>query len=268
MTIEDVLTRVRNGQVRPQEAEVWAAQRGLKLAGRPDPAIFDPMSQPNWTPLQTAAWIPGRSIEKVRDASVEFRRHWRDWKEIGPFVGLGWDLVSVPPASFVELFLWEPYRALNEFQRAAETGIKHRMFLDRVLSDLVKGLESGDIVATGLENSSGERVVIPASEWSELTFDTHAADRAHSEWLAKKYKGLLLPREKILEKWPARGPRHDITLHSVLREAANRSGGTLTQNRAVEIARECGVFSSRDGVRKALKALGISGKQGRTKKTP
>lgn len=78
-----------------------------------------------------------------------------------------------------------------------------------------------------------------------------------------KWFGVTIDRASF-EKWLATIGRP--TLEAVLREAANRNAGNLTQKEAVAAAKAGGVFVSRERTIEAMKPLGIEGKQGRRKK--
>lgn len=87
-------------------------------------------------------------------------------------------------------------------------------------------------------------------------------DRVRSE-RGIVYSGVCLLASDVLGEWQSRD-----TLDAVLLAAANLCGGKLTQAAAVEIARQRGVFTTREQVRERLKTLGIEDKQGRKRKTP
>ena len=79
------------------------------------------------------------------------------------------------------------------------------------------------------------------------------------------FENVRVRRETILELFPIDAPKAILTLEEVLKLAAYKAGGTLTQAKAQEIAQDRGVYANREEVRVALKRLNIQGKQGRNK---
>jgi hypothetical protein len=171
----------------------------------------------------------------------------------------GWGISRVGPASFFNLLHGElkPCPSLEE----AENESKY-LKIPLAIEALKDRLVSGDFAASGLAKGGGPRVSIPAIEWNDLIFRSEGADIAGTN-KEVRYEGVLLLRDDILEHWGKR-----TTLEIVLLEAANQSGGILSQTGAEEAAKTHGVFSSRNKVRDALKRLNIAGKQGRKAKTP
>lgn len=200
---EEILALVRLGKMTPNEAESWAEREGMPpIAGRPDPSAFDPMTRPSWTPLQAVAWIAYRDVEKVRDASAEFRAQWSVWREVAepdddwtqPKRG-SW-LEPVPAASFLESFDDD---ALAEAKEA----------------DLIASLIAGDVTCSGFMNSGGQRVIVPPIQWNDLKFHFGADDVALvSMWQSTPiasvvhYTDLLIERERVLKLWPAQPPEN------------------------------------------------------------
>ena len=81
---EEILARVRRGETSTETAEHWAAENGEIFSTKPDPARFDPMTEPHWTLPMAAAWIIERSGEKVREQWDIYRSEWLDWESLGP----------------------------------------------------------------------------------------------------------------------------------------------------------------------------------------
>jgi hypothetical protein len=77
-------------------------------------------------------------------------------------------------------------------------------------------------------------------------------------------ENVRIPRASIMAMFPADSPKP--TLDQVLMEAANQNGGTLSQTKAEEIAKDAGVFTTREDLRNALPRLRIEGTQGRRRK--
>ncbi len=49
VTRDEILARVRRGETSTETAEQWAAENGEIFSTKPDPARFDPMTEPHWT---------------------------------------------------------------------------------------------------------------------------------------------------------------------------------------------------------------------------
>jgi len=137
-------------------------------------------------------------------------------------------------------------------------------------------LRSGRLTSTGNllgETSSRE---ISSADWAGLEILVSQDKARLGVWKIGKVshgvegdiENLRVRRDKILEAFPVDAPKQ--TLDQVLRDAAKRRDGTLTQANAEAIARTSFVFKDREAVRRALVRLGIQGKQGRKKnaKTP
>ena len=77
-------------------------------------------------------------------------------------------------------------------------------------------------------------------------------------------ENVRISRASIMAMFPADSPKP--TLDQVLMEAANQNGGTLSQTKAEEIAKDAGVFTTREDLRNALPRLRIEGTQGRRRK--
>ena len=284
---KQILSRVQRGELTPADAESLAKNKGLPpFSKRPDPAIFDPASSLSWTPLQSVAWIAYRDLEEVRNVSTEFRKHWFIWRSTPRISELmllqthrriqqravnkeeetrvqNWRIELAGPASF-EAFADPRQRllmGLKPREAPLSIGAEFRK-IESARATLWQALTTKDICATGLLDGDRHRSVIPAIEWNDLTFAPDAPDTLYNgQGLA--YKKVLLDRSEVLELWQDRQRPGDVLL-----EAARRSSGTLTQKVAVKIARETGVYSSRQDVRDELRRLGIAGKQGRRKKPP
>ena len=81
---DQILDRASRGEITPDEAEAEAALLGLRpFAHTPEPAEFNPMSQPWWTLGMAAAWIIWRTPTAVRHVWSEYRREVTAWR--GPF---------------------------------------------------------------------------------------------------------------------------------------------------------------------------------------
>jgi hypothetical protein len=255
------LALVELGEMTPDEAENWAAHEGIPpIAGRPDPSIFDPMTQRSWTPLQVVAWIAYLDADKVRDASNEFRDEWYTWREVAES---DIELVQskkvarleyVPDPSFFELVAEDAaaMRAANEL-------------LTRLLSGDVSaaGLPLGPVTASGLMGCVGSRGDVPAVKWHDLQFDPDNADVALLPWwqsvtmATMGYCDLLIERERVLKLWPGsinsssvsakRGFTHPPRLEEAETRAAIEAAPRIVEQPVGELAGEDGGASYRTG---------------------
>src|SRR5262245_20915646 len=77
---DDLIHKVRYGELTPDAAEAEAARIGLaKLAVTPDPAQFDPFKETWWTLPMAVAWIAWRSPREVRECWDPYRSECLDW---------------------------------------------------------------------------------------------------------------------------------------------------------------------------------------------
>ena len=56
-TKDEILLRVRQGTMSPEEADLWAAENGQIFSQEPDPARFDPMKLSGWTHPMMAPYV-------------------------------------------------------------------------------------------------------------------------------------------------------------------------------------------------------------------
>ena len=67
LTRKDVIALVFEGEWTPKRAEAWAKQQGLaRFDGAPNPELFAPEAEVNWTLFMALAWIVYRDMSKVR----------------------------------------------------------------------------------------------------------------------------------------------------------------------------------------------------------
>src|SRR5262249_42297576 len=65
---DDLIDKVRRGEMKPAEAEAEAARLGMKpFAVEADPVEFDPFRETWWTLPMTITWIAWRSPDRVRE---------------------------------------------------------------------------------------------------------------------------------------------------------------------------------------------------------
>jgi len=258
---EEIIALVRLGKMTPDQAENWAECEGMPpFAGRPDPSIFDPMARPSWTPLQVVAWIAYRDVDKVRDASTEFRINWYVWREVAESDNEwvqsknGMRLEHVSDASLLEL--------LNDDAIAPSAE-----------NELIARLIAGDVTCSGFMNSGGQRAVVPAIQWNDLRFHFGGDNVALvSMWqdapvaAMVHYTDLLIERARVLELWPSPSPSigdsHSPDLTELLNEAIKRKGAPLGTREAEEIASRAGAIENQKKVGEVLESIQGKQKQG------
>ena len=79
-TRDEILARVRRGEMSTKAAQQWAAENGETFSIEAEPARFDPMAEPQWTLPMTAAWIIERSYDAVREHWDSYRSECRRWE--------------------------------------------------------------------------------------------------------------------------------------------------------------------------------------------
>jgi hypothetical protein len=236
---EELLGALSDGRMDPPEAEAEAAELGLAPLTTPlDKARYDPMRAPRWTLAMALAWIVWRTSDAVRDLMPRWRHdlygwYWRDHVVSdganGTIVRGGWlwERVHKDEAPFLFLCLGEAFAASEgrPYDHSA------RMTLHDARHDLWEKLGAGAVQAT--TTAGADVIVIPAHEWPHLE---HAEERNRDVLYLRgcnggvnlfagvKYENeILLPRDKVLELWPADGPTvaGERRAEAALREAAN-----------------------------------------------
>ena len=170
------------GQLTPQQAEARAQECGLQpLKPKLDPALYDPMEEPDWTLAMARAWIAWGELDLVREVSPRWRQdshiwHLRKFREPNKKGGwterTGWSLEQVHKQK-PSLQL-----ALLDARQAGETGLSKssmRAMIPSAQAELWRRLRDDDLSAT--VSADGMVSKIPAREWAylELT-DFHGED--------------------------------------------------------------------------------------------
>lgn len=200
---DKILTKVRLGELTPKEAEELARSKGLEpFAVRPDPALHDPMSKPNWTLTMALAWISSRDLKKVAHWDKDYRDKCLDWFLIRVDALSPWGHELRPLSS-------ADARRLED-EETAPIG-EHVVTIDRkAVQDAREGLWSalleGKITAEAIPAGERRRVPVPAYEWQDMT--TARADGLGLERLIFKltpsrdaYLDPRFPRDEILAIW-------------------------------------------------------------------
>jgi hypothetical protein len=165
----DLIDAVRHGRMSPDDADAEALRLGLvPLSYRPDPAAFDPMREPFWTPMMAVAWIAWRTPNAVRGAWAEYRKrcrrwHFKRWRVgfDGPVVE-GHFLEEDVPASIVSLHLAE----VADYRNGV--GQEMPLSVGPAVERLLDALRTGALQGTALPVDDGPREQVPSFAWIDL----------------------------------------------------------------------------------------------------
>jgi hypothetical protein len=205
ITRDDLITKVRRGEMTPADAESEATRVGLRsLASEPDPNTYDPMREPFWTLPMAVAWIACRTQDAVRNWWDEYRKecwdwHFREWR-VGPDgpVHQGHFLERRLKATLVLLKMtgvWPDQTGLISVAEAIDA--------------LWLVFQSGGLEVTGINEDTGRRVPIPAEQWHDLTwFEEKGRDVIHAKpgpgHNTARYSDVIVPAGAVCAQWPAR----------------------------------------------------------------
>jgi hypothetical protein len=190
---DQILDRASRGEITPDEAEAEAAQLGLRpFAHMPEPAKFNPMSQPWWTLGMAAAWVIWRTPTAVRHVWSQYRREVTAWR--GPFFhrryenawGYGHSVAvadgaelgenSIAGTVIVKEYHLERLSELSLFDvlaRAASRLPEDGLVVvegSAAKNELWRSLQSGDLVAEGIPPDGSERRTVRDAEWVDLDY--------------------------------------------------------------------------------------------------
>jgi hypothetical protein len=190
---DEILDRASHGEITPDEAEAEAARLGLPpLAHTPDPAKFNPMSEPWWALGMAAAWIIWRTPAAVRSVWSDYRREVSLWR--GPLYlrrdesRSGYDYpVAIgdngkrsrdpfPGTGIIAVYYLERQSDLSLFDVLAREAFREPQdgepMIDGVTAkgELWRALQSGRLVAEGVPLDTSERRAIRDAEWIDLDY--------------------------------------------------------------------------------------------------
>lgn len=190
---DKIIDRALGGEITPDEAESEAERLGLRpLAQTPDPAEFNPMSEPWWSLGMAAAWIIWRTPSAVRRVWSDYRRQVIEWR--GPFyyrrsesgygyeqpVALGDDgkpsEKSVPGSEIIRRYGLVKLSPLSLFDVLARAGSRYpedgKVIIEgpAAKNELWRQLQLGDLGAEGIPADSNERRTIRDAEWVDLDY--------------------------------------------------------------------------------------------------
>jgi hypothetical protein len=195
---DEILARVRRGEMSTKTAEDWAAENGEIFSTKPDPARFDPMTERLWTLPMAASWIIERSGENVREQWDSYRSEWRDWESLGR-PDFGSELRAVGPAN------------LDVFgQRVDPLEDDMRPFAN----EMCFALRSRQLSATGVSHAQKVRVPISEFAWNgpfhgverKTRPDAIYAVDAEASFDERIYREVRVPRDEVIGIWAPLAP--------------------------------------------------------------
>lgn len=203
----ELLQRVLEGELAPQQAEEQAKAEGLEpFAFAPEHSAFNPMNEPLWTLPMALAWIMARNAEPVRWLWDKYRRECRDWHSLhwhlpgGP-VHEGFELRTREPAGLIDVFVLESSLAEDETLVSSWSDAR---------ADLLRRLQSGDLTAHGIQENAHEREMIPPYVWADMDiYESNGRPvvrSRHRGGLDRGYGHVLFNREDVTTRWEAENP--------------------------------------------------------------
>jgi hypothetical protein len=207
---DELIERVKYGELTPAEAEAEAKRLNLPaLEYQPDPKDFDPAKEAQWSLTMAVAWIAYRKIKMVREWWDKYRRecwdwHWRKWR-VGPDGDIheGWFLEQ---RHHPTLALMGIASALYD---RCDRDPKYSMTVAEAKTALWTALQTDCFTASGVEQSCGRRVPIPALSWYQLRYvEQNDRDEVRPDTLfvreEDRYRDVLVPSANIRTIWPSR----------------------------------------------------------------
>jgi hypothetical protein len=217
----DLIDAVQHGRMSPDDADAEALRLGLEpLSYRPDPAAFDPLREPYWTPVMAVAWIAWRTRDAVREVWLDYRKRCRRWRSERWSVGFdgpvldGHFLEEDAPVSLVDLH----FRELADHREAVAEGIA--LSVGPALELLLGALRTGALHGTALPVDGGPREQVPSHLWIDLkpVFTSDEDRFVPRPAIARGgYRQVLVPREQVLKLWKPAPARRPVELPPVVR---------------------------------------------------
>jgi hypothetical protein len=190
---DNILVRVRRGEMSTKTAEDWGAENGEIFSIRPDPTRFDPLTEPRWTLPMMAAWIIERSAEKVREQWDSYRSEWRDWESLGP-PDFGAELRAVGPAN-LDVFRRDVNPLEDDMQPFAD--------------EMYFALSSGQLSATGVNHTHKVRKPISKLAWRGPFLGAERKTRPDAIYAVDidddaivVFSDAQVPRDEVVGIWP------------------------------------------------------------------
>jgi hypothetical protein len=194
--LDDVLNRLRQGQVTPDEADAELRRKGFPaLTTRPASNRFDPMKTTTWSLPMVLAWAATRDSEAVRSHDNRIRAASWDYEKDGD----GWRLVRPKPLTFS----WSQRVLLGDARVSPRLEERKRLIAE-VSDEILFHLANGTIHATAVKVLGGSVVAVAAATWPHLVIkDDHGRDSlCLAATGALAYVDVNLRLDEILKAWP------------------------------------------------------------------
>lgn len=227
-----LLTELKNGRIKKDEAVVIAEARGVNLLTNPNPSEYDPLLEIGWTLAMAVAWIATRDIDIVRDQM----NSWRTAKEYLKTSKVldddtqkemeVWNVESSEKASLM-LLAYEEFQS-DDARLASDSSKPLVSEYHTAIKDLWLKLGNGELVARAtVEGHIGQ--VIEQDRWQYLEHNVadfgqeYVCYKDHQNG-GKKWFDVTVPREDVLSIWSIKPNTNNISATSPLqnKRLANR----------------------------------------------
>lgn len=216
----ELLRKVEDGVMSPDDAEAEAAQRNLaSLARTPPPERFDPMREAEWTLPMAVAWITWRRADKVRQHWDKYRHECWDWRDRPPRLGFTGGLAgrlrleNQSPATLGDIRLTVWCDGCDDTQ---PTPLKP---VDQAITELREMLQTDVTRANARLGSGGARCDILPSDWHDGTLTEDAGRDALRLANWSLYHAIRLPAARVRELWQARIDFSQVELSTMASES-------------------------------------------------
>ena len=198
---DEVIERVKRGQMTPDQAEAWAAERA-KLVGENFEKPFaeertfnhyDPREDTFWSLPMAAAWIIWRTYEDVLKVAPSRGQRCKAWHKNG--------------ANSYDLYFPRDWTLSDVYVAGAQDDDAERIRRTNEALDARKKLrnqlERGGLVAFGI-NAEGERKEIPAVGWQDISLDNLANSVFGAKSRRLLYSDVSVPQNQVMDYFKTR----------------------------------------------------------------
>jgi hypothetical protein len=163
---DEVIERVKRGQMTPDQAEAWAANKGTQPFAEPRTIQhFDPFQEVYWSLPMVAAWIIWRRPQAVLEVVPRKGLRCKIWEKES---ATSFVLVTPDDWSLGCVYLKAIENDDSEENPRVIEAVEAR-------EQLHMRLQGGDLRASGL-NSESQRTEIPPVEWQDISRDNWGKD--------------------------------------------------------------------------------------------
>ena len=200
-----------------EQAIIWAESKNLPpFVSEPDPTLFDPMDEPDWTPAMAVAWIIWRTPEAVREYWDEYREKCTIWVPHDQILPGDQGQVEGRREVGWETDKWRPATITSILSRAAiATRDGRNPHPPDPVNELRKKLAGGALEATGIPRfvpgtdgvprGRRNRILISRREWNDLlrwgVHDSAQNSVATANDREPRYEKVRVPSQKVFELW-------------------------------------------------------------------